>query len=172
MGIKIKITSIPATTTVFSARLLLGQTCDIISPRDPEDSDKKMTSTRNFPIAEAGKRPPSGHTHPDKHYPALWRGTGVPGGKDLPVPGSDGGEVIIDTHGRLPSDDVGRPSTLPGVVTPITVTHHVILEVYFSVWSETDRGEAMKITGPGGLRMLRVSRPVSIPSVSLTILSN
>ena len=167
LSVKIKITSIPDTTTIFAARLLLQQTCSIISPRDPENSTNKLENTRYFSIMEAGKRPPPGHHHPDRHYPAMWRGTGVPGGKDQAVDGSDGGEILIDTKGRLPTDDVGRPSTLPGVVTPINVTHHLVMEVYFSVWSEDDRGEKMKLPGPGGLRMLRVSRPVTIPSCTL-----
>jgi hypothetical protein len=148
-------------------RLLLSQTTSIISPRDPDDTPNKIENTRNFTVVEAGKRPPPGHHHPDRHYPALWRGTDVPGGKDQAAPGRDGGEIIMDTKGRLPTDDVGRPSTLPGVVTPISVSHHLIMEVYFSVWSEDDRGERMKIPGPGGLRMLRVSRPVTIPSCNL-----
>jgi hypothetical protein len=92
----------------------------------------------------------------------------VPGGKDGPAEASEGGgEVLVDSKGRLPTDDIGRPSTLPGVVTPINVAHHLVMEVYFSVWSEDDRGEKMRIPGPGGLRLLRVSRPVTIPSCTL-----
>jgi hypothetical protein len=47
------------------------------------------------------------------------------------------------------------------------VTHNLVLEVFFSVWGEDDRGEPMKLPGPGGLRMLRVSRPITLPSCAL-----
>jgi hypothetical protein len=169
MRLKVKISSIPDTATIFAARLLLAQSHTIISPRDEEGDSNKIASTRHFTIAEAGKRPPPGHAHPDHHYPALWRGAAVPSGKDKPgkeKPPSSG-DLLIDVKGRLPSDIVARPSSLPGVITPIHVSHNLVLEVFFTVWAEDDRGGKMRIPGPGGLRMLRVSRPAIVPSCCL-----
>lgn len=166
MNLQFKITSIPSTTTVFAVRLALAQSWAIISPRDEEGANR-LTGTRSFAIFESGKRPPVGHHYPDKHYQAIWRGTGA-GGKDAPV-GDDGGEVKLHATTRLPTDEHVRPTTLPGVVTPITVSHHLVLEVFFSVFGEDDRGEKMRVSGPGGLRMLRVSRPVTLPSVSTRV---
>lgn len=159
LRIKFDLTSLMDTTTVFAIRLALAQTTTVFSPR----TEEQATFTRHFALMERGKRPPVGHHHPDKHYPAVWRGKAA-GGKD--VTEGDGGEIHIDTTARLPDDTVGRPSTLPGVVTPIRVTHNINLEVFFSVFGEDDRGQKMKIPGPGGLRMLRISRPVILPSVS------
>lgn len=164
MNLKVSINSIPATTTIFAVRLALAQSWTIISPRDEEGANR-LTGTRSFAIFEAGKRPPVGHHYPDKHYSAVWRGTGA-GGKDQAV-NDEGGEIKLASTSRLPTDEHVRPTTLPGVVTPITVSHHLVLEVFFSVYGEDDRGEKMRIPGPGGLRMLRVSRPITLPSCAL-----
>ncbi|KLT41789.1 hypothetical protein CC85DRAFT_247074 [Cutaneotrichosporon oleaginosum] len=163
MNLKFVVTGIQPSTTIFAVRLALAQSWAIISPRDEEGANR-LTGTRSFAIFESGKRPPVGHHYPDKHYAAVWRGTGA-GGKDKAT-SEDGGEIKLSATVRLPTDEHVRPTTLPGVVTPITVTHNLVLEVFFSVWGEDDRGEAMKLPGPGGLRMLRVSRPITLPSVN------
>ncbi|KAL1405312.1 hypothetical protein Q8F55_008939 [Vanrija albida] len=163
LQIKVNLASLMPSTTVFAVRVLLAQTHSITSPRDPDA--QKLTGTKHFVILEQGKRPPAGHLHPDKHYVALWRGQAA-GGKDK-ADGESGGEIKIDTKARLPNDNVSRPSTLPGVVTPINVSHALVLEVFFSVYGEDDKGQPMKVPGPGGLRMLRVSRPVVLPSCAL-----
>lgn len=159
LHIKLSLTTLTPTTTVFAIRLSLGQTTTVFSPR----TEEQVTSTRHFPLMENGKRPPVGHNNPDKYYAAIWRGRSA-GGKDDVT--DDGGVFRIDTTARLPDDTVGRPSTLPGVLTPIRVNHAIVLEVFFSVFGEDDRGRPMKTPGPGGLRMLRISRPVILPSVS------
>ncbi|CAK9786974.1 unnamed protein product [Cutaneotrichosporon oleaginosum] len=164
MNLKFVVTGIQPSTTIFAVRLALAQSWAIISPRDEEGANR-LTGTRSFAIFESGKRPPVGHHYPDKHYAAVWRGTGA-GGKDKAT-SEDGGEIKLSATVRLPTDEHVRPTTLPGVVTPITVTHNLVLEVFFSVWGEDDRGEAMKLPGPGGLRMLRVSRPITLPSCAL-----
>jgi hypothetical protein len=164
MNLKFSVTQIPTTTTIFAVRLALAQSWAIISPRDEEGANR-LTGTRSFAMFESGKRPPVGHHYPDKHYAAIWRGTGA-GGKDKPA-SEEGGELKLAATLRLPTDEHVRPTTLPGVVTPITVTHNLVLEVFFSVWGEDDRGEPMKLPGPGGLRMLRVSRPITLPSCAL-----
>lgn len=108
-----------------------------------------------------GKRPDEGRYYPDKSHPALWRGKGAMGEDD-----DAHGELVVDAKVRMPNDNVARPSTVPGVVTPITVSHTITLEIAFSVWGEDDLGNKMEKPGYGGLRVMRVSRPVLVPSVS------
>ena len=52
------------------------------------------------------------------------------------------------------------------VVSPIRVAHRLIAEVFFSVYGEMDNGEKMPSPGPGGLRVMRITRAVAVPSVS------
>ena len=59
-------------------------------------------------IHEQGRRPPGEHPFPKRDWPALWRGTDA-GGKDA-------ADLDLNVKGRLPSDDSGRPSTVPGYV--------------------------------------------------------
>lgn len=164
MKVRFSIDSIPPTATVFTVRLALEQTHTIVSPRESGGEAKKVITTRHFALHESGRRPPQGTTYPGKDYIAAWRGPEA-GGKE--VCGPDGGRFAIDTNVRLPKDDVARPSTPPGVVTPITVGHKLVLEVFFSVYGEDDRGRPLKQRGPGGLRMLRITRPAMIPSCSM-----
>jgi hypothetical protein len=137
-------------------RLTFSQTHIITSPRD--DGSKPITSTRNFILIEEGKRPPKEHIHTGKDAPCLWKGTDA-GGKST-------GELRIESKGRLPNDDHGRPSTLPGLVTPIKVSHTIVVEVWFSVYGETEEAKPMYKPGPGGVRVLRIQRAVIVPSVS------
>ena len=58
---------------------------------------------------------------------------------------------------------------LPRTVTPITVSHEFIIELFFSLHGETDEGERMAVPGPGGLRLMRSSRSVILPSVRVSI---
>lgn len=53
------------------------------------------------------------------------------------------------------------------IITPIKVSHSLVSEIYFSVWGEDDRGIELSIPGPGGLRFLRIEKPVILPSCSL-----
>ena len=103
------LSSLMPAVTVFSFRVTLGQTHSIISPRDDLATAKPVVSIRYFIVVDEGKRPPKEHQHPNKHLPALWRGSEA-GGKD-------DGELKIETRGRLTNDDHGRPSTLPGWVS-------------------------------------------------------
>ncbi|GMK53506.1 hypothetical protein CspeluHIS016_0100920 [Cutaneotrichosporon spelunceum] len=148
---------IAPTTTIFSVRLLLNQTHSIVSPRDPDGTPHEFV--RTFTILSEGKQPPEGYYNPDTRHPAIWRGKDAKGKRDT-------GDLTIDTKARMPNDNVARPSTVPGVVTPITVSHTMTLEVAFSVWGEDDTGQKIHQTF-GGLRVLRVSRPLSVPSCCL-----
>ena len=53
------------------------------------------------------------------------------------------------------------------IVTPISVSHTFIYEIFFSVWGEDDMGNPLPEPGPGGLRFLQVQRPVILPSCAL-----
>lgn len=60
------------------------------------------------------------------------------------------------------------PETEPGrsVVTPIKVSHALLAEVFFSVYGEDEKGKPMTRPGAGGLKILRINRPVLVSSVS------
>jgi hypothetical protein len=60
----------------------------------------------------------------------------------------------------------GHGLTTRGIVTPIKVSHSFIYEIYFSLWGETDKGDPLKLPGPGGLRFMKVQGPIVVPSVS------
>lgn len=49
-------------------------------------------------------------------------------------------------------------------ITPIRVTHELLLQIYYSIHGESVKGE--KIKGPGELRMMSVRVPTHLPSVS------
>ena len=91
--------------TIFYARLLTKQTHKVRSSRD-DPSAEAVTSSRSFPTIEHGTRPAQGVKYPGKSALALWRGTAA-GGKD-------DGELKLEGNARMPKDDRGRPTTLPG----------------------------------------------------------
>lgn len=49
-------------------------------------------------------------------------------------------------------------------ITPIRVTHELLLQVYYSIYGESVKRE--KIKGPGELRLMSVRIPIHLPSVS------
>lgn len=51
------------------------------------------------------------------------------------------------------------------VKTPIKVSHSLQLEVFFSIYGQDQQGQTMKTPGPGGSRLLKIHRPVIVPSV-------
>ena len=57
-----------------------------------------------------------------------------------------------------------RTNLVSSTITPIRVSHEMILQVFYSVEGETVAG-AIK-DGPGELRMMAVKMPVLVPSVS------
>lgn len=160
----ITLPSLPPTATIFSFSLLLAQTTTLVSPRDDPNTATPLKSTRHFTIIERGTRPPKDCRFPTKDYKALWRGIGVPGSgaRDGDL---NGGVWGVHDKGRLPLDEVARPSTLPGIITPIRVSHSLIANVYFSIQDEDEYGRPCR--GPGGLRLLKVSHDVILPSCAL-----
>jgi hypothetical protein len=53
------------------------------------------------------------------------------------------------------------------ILTPVSVAHNTLTEVFFSVWGEDARGNAMERPGPGGLRILRIEKPILVPNCAL-----
>ncbi|TXT16037.1 hypothetical protein VHUM_00540 [Vanrija humicola] len=142
------------TTTIYYARLLLNQTATITSPRDDPATAVPIVSSTPFVIWDKGHRPPK--ATPTRDTSAFYRGRSAQG--------SDAGGLVLSGVGRIPNDEAGRPSTLPIVITPIKVTHSLILEVWYSVYGEDARGMTYDKPQQGQLRVLRVEKPVVLPS--------
>lgn len=64
-------------------------------------------------------------------------------------------EYSYSTLLRIPTDDLVRPSTLPGTETRIRVTHSIVLEIRYRKEGEVED------------RLLLISRPLVIASVSI-----
>jgi hypothetical protein len=52
------------------------------------------------------------------------------------------------------------------VDTPVHVSHQLVFEIVYSVWGRDHLDQPLSKTGPGELRIMTISRPVIIPSVS------
>jgi len=70
---------------------------------------------------------------------------------------------------RMPNHEKIRPSTNPGTITPIRVSHEMLLQVFYSVDGEHVNG--MPREGPGELRMMQVKLNINIPSCCCTVSS-
>lgn len=154
MKLNINIPEPTPTTSIYYIRVFLRQTYAITSPRDDPATAEPIVTTTPFVVYEKGVRPPP--HRPTRDMPALWRGRAAEGG--------DTGGINISAVGRLPNDETGRPSTLEGVITPIKVTHQLVLEVWYSVYGEDVSGDPLPNGGQGQLRVLRVDKPVVVPS--------
>lgn len=58
------------------------------------------------------------------------------------------------------------PTDQTSSLTPIHIAHTLVAEVFFSIWGKTELGQDMSRPGPGGLQVMRIKRPVVVPSVS------
>ncbi|ORY32185.1 hypothetical protein BCR39DRAFT_524504 [Naematelia encephala] len=152
------LTDLPPETTVFNFKVTLCQNWTIRSPRDGPDGPE-IASSRRFVLIEEGKRPQRPHMFPGPSHPALWRGTAAGG--------SDDGILIVESKNRIPGDSLLRPSTIPGLITPIRVSHAFEIDIFFSVFGTQPSGKTMRPSGPGELRVMRVRRPVVLPGVCL-----
>ncbi|BEI98873.1 hypothetical protein CcaverHIS631_0311720 [Cutaneotrichosporon cavernicola] len=141
-------------TTIYYARVSMVQRVATMSPRDDAATTKPRISNTTFPLWEKGIKPPP--QRPTQGTPAIWRGTEA-GGKD------EGGLSLIGSA-RLPTDETGRPSTLPLVQTPMSTSHAILLEVFYSVYGEDVSGNSLPTPAQGHLRLLKVDKPVTIPS--------
>lgn len=164
--------------TIFAVRLLLSQTHSVTSPDEP-GSAPFVYPKRNFVIATEGTIPTD--KKPGPHLPALWRGSLVDSG-DTKAEGSSSSTAISngvpDSNlspdfklnigmKRLPDDTKARPSTMEGTITPVKVSHEFVLQVFFNVQGTDAKGAAIPGDhGPGVMRMMMVTTPVVLPSVS------
>lgn len=139
--------------TIYYVRVVLNQTTSIRSPREDPDTSRPIVATTPFVVFERGVRPPRGLAH---ETPALWRGEAAGG--------TDTGGLHIHGVGRLPNDETGRPSTLEGIITPINVTHHLVVEVWYAVVGEDVSGNPVRSGEFAGVRMMKADRPVIVPS--------
>jgi hypothetical protein len=138
--------------TIYYVRTVLEQRAATTSPRDPEGS-KPIVSMTPFAVWEKGVRPPK---VPTRSSPAVWRGR--------QAGGSDTGTLQVSGIGRLPNDETGRPSTLPGIITPIHVDHELAIEVFYSIDGEDVAGNPLAKGQPPGVRLLRIVKPTIVPS--------
>ncbi|ORX40882.1 hypothetical protein BD324DRAFT_612440 [Kockovaella imperatae] len=142
-------------STIYHVRVSLHQKAEITSPRDGAE----VTVERLFPITAEGVPPDLKRKVQKADQPAIWRG--------VQAGGQDDWELRLDGQGRLPNDYHGRPTTLEGVETPIRVSHALRTEVWFSVRGEDANGRSFGKDVPGELRILRVEKPVIVPSCFL-----
>ncbi|KAL7422848.1 hypothetical protein Q5752_002144 [Cryptotrichosporon argae] len=126
--------------TVYTVRVVITQTTHIRSPRD-DPASAPHEHTRRFVVYTAGYVPDEGRVV-KKDAPVLFKG-------------SDGPYELHDTS-LLPADDKLRPSTLAGVLTPIRVSHSLVLEVWFS--------NGTMVNGAQELKIMRVQKAVEVPS--------
>ena len=78
-------------------RVLLSQTTNVYSPRDPPGS-LPVTTNRVFSVVEVGSVPPRGAS--GDGLPSLWRGQEA-GGTDVD-------ELVVEKTGWMPSDEACR----------------------------------------------------------------
>ncbi|OWZ42130.1 hypothetical protein C356_03575 [Cryptococcus neoformans c45] len=146
-------------TTIFLLRLALSQTYTFISPRTPNQRSHLPEAARHHVLYQIGRQHKAGEKYPGLECESLWRGhlAGGHGGLD----GQDHG-WNVRAVARIPNHDKIRPSTHDGTITPIRVTHELLLQIYYSIHGESVKGE--KIKGPGELRMMSVRVPTHLPS--------
>ncbi|KGB79453.2 hypothetical protein CNBG_5291 [Cryptococcus deuterogattii R265] len=146
-------------TTIFLLRLALSQTYTFTSPRTPNQRPHLPEPAKHHVLYQIGRQHKAGEKYPGPECESLWRGylAGGHGG----LGGQDHG-WNVRAVARIPSHDKTRPSTHDGTITPIRVTHELLLQVYYSIHGESVKGE--KIKGHGELRLMSVRVPIHLPS--------
>lgn len=146
-------------TTIFLLRLVLSQTYTFTSPRTPNQHPHLPEAATHHVLYQIGRQHKAGEKYPGPECESLWRGylAGGHGGLD----GQDHG-WSVRAVARIPNHDKIRPSTHDGTITPIRVTHELLLKIYYSIHGESVKGERIK--GPGELRMMSVRVPIHLPS--------
>ncbi|GFZ42594.1 hypothetical protein JCM24511_00310 [Saitozyma sp. JCM 24511] len=164
--------------TIYSLRVSLTQTTTIHTPRDvsapthPADVEGIKT-VRQYEIWKQGVRPRKGEVL-GENTPALWRksrfgeGRGGAGaeegdGERERESGESGEEYVVRGVGRLPDDKTMRPSTLEGILTPIKVSHSLLLEIWFSV-DQPKSIDGQINAAPPELSVMRTEKSVIVPS--------
>ncbi|BEJ15975.1 hypothetical protein CspHIS471_0505800 [Cutaneotrichosporon sp. HIS471] len=141
--------------SIFFVRLILSQNYVLYSPRTPNDAPTKAEGPKNHVVYQVGRPHRHGEAVLDHSVEALWRG---------PEAGGKAGAAGWRTRAvaRLPNHEKIRPSTNPGTITPIRVSHEFLLRVFYSMEGETVTGKPIK--GPGEVRMCQVRLPLTVPS--------
>ncbi|TYJ55457.1 hypothetical protein B9479_003847 [Cryptococcus floricola] len=158
------------TTSIFLLRLTLSQRYTLTSPRTPDLPPYEPQPAQDFVIYQVGKPGRQGERFPGLDVGALWRGTEVEGKsaeseegkKGVSSKGQSQEGWKIKAVARLPTHDKIRPSTNEGTITPIRVSHELIIQVYYSCYGEKLNGE--KVNGPGELRRMTSRSPINVPS--------
>lgn len=65
---------------------------------------------------------------------------------------------------RLSPGGLFNALTDHSVITPIKVTHQLVMEVWYSIFGEDVGGNPLPEGGQSQLRVLRVDKPVTVPS--------
>ncbi|RSH94654.1 hypothetical protein EHS25_004459 [Saitozyma podzolica] len=166
--------------TIYSLRVSLTQTTTIHSPRDvstptyPVDVEGIKT-VRQYEIWKQGVRPRKGEVL-GEDTPALWRNSRFEGkggagddegeGERERESGENGEEYVVRGVGRLPDDKTMRPSTLAGILTPIEVSHSLLLEIWFSI-DQPKSSDGPTNAAPPELSVMRTEKSVIVPSCAL-----
>ncbi|ODO06697.1 hypothetical protein I350_04055 [Cryptococcus amylolentus CBS 6273] len=149
-------------TTIFLFRLILAQSYSVVSPRTPNDPPHIPESPKQHVLYQIGRVHKSTESHPEVGVDCLWRGKEVPD-KEKKKEGMEGEESwTVKAVARMPNHDKIRPTTNEGTITPIRVSHELIIQVYYSVHGEDVKGRLIK--GAGELRMMRTRIPLRVPS--------
>lgn len=139
---------------MYYIRTVLEQTATMCSPRDRLCTPPTV-SMQSFVIWEKGVKPRTKMV--PANAPAIWRG--------MEAGGKDSGCLELSGFGRLPNDQIGRPSTLDGIITPIRMTHKLVMEVFYSVKGLDVHGKPLPKSMKGAeARLLRIEKPVIVPS--------
>ncbi len=155
MMVNLTIPSPSPKCSIFFVRLILAQSYVMYSPRTPNDAPTKAEAPKNHVVYQVGRPHRHGEAVLGHGVEALWRGPEA-GGK------SSSAGWRTRAVARLPNHEKIRPSTNPGTITPIRVTHEFLLRVFYSIEGETVAGKPIK--GPGEVRMCQVRLPVIVPS--------
>lgn len=159
MLIQLNIPSPSPRCTVFFVRLIVSQTYELISPRTPNEPPHKPEAAKNHVVYQVGRPHRHGESRLAHTIPALWRGKEA-GGTEQTGPSAGWRTRAIV---RLPTHEKIRPSTNSGTITPIRVSHELLLRVFYSIEGEAVNGSKLT-TGPGEVRMCQMRMPICIPS--------
>ncbi|WVQ75777.1 hypothetical protein IAR50_005410 [Cryptococcus sp. DSM 104548] len=158
------------TTSIFLLRLTLSQRYTLTSPRTPDLPPYEPQPAQDFVIYQVGKPGRQGERFPGLDVGALWRGSEVEGkvaeSEESKKGGSSKGESQdgwkVKAVARLPTHDRMRPTTNEGTISPIRVSHELVVQVYYSCYGERLNGA--KVDGPGELRRMTSRAPINVPS--------
>ncbi|KAE8542611.1 hypothetical protein D1P53_001392 [Cryptococcus gattii VGV] len=107
-----------ASTTIFLVRLLLSQSCAIISPRTPNEPPYTPESPKQHVLYQVGFAHPKSGSYPGRECEALWRGHEA-GGKGGLEGEDQGWKVYYSVHGE---SGQGQKIDGPGQLRMMSIT--------------------------------------------------